>query len=148
MAEAVKNSTSHVSDADLAAMGTYLKDLPANSTLHHGKPAPDPTRSWRGAVPGPLRRLCHQATGRGMPGVFPPLAGNDAVLAPDPADILKVVLLDVPAQGKSLPMSAFASQLSDQQVADLANHLRSGWGNGTAANTTAALSARTRAAVR
>ena len=64
-----------------------------------------------------------------MPGVFPPLAGNGVVVASDPADILKVVLHGVPAQGKYVPMPGFASQLSDQQVADLANYLRSSWGN-------------------
>lgn len=48
MAEVVKNSTRYLSDADLAAMGAYLKDLPANSTLRHGKPVPDPTRAAGG----------------------------------------------------------------------------------------------------
>jgi mono/diheme cytochrome c family protein len=146
MAEVVKNSTSHLSDADLAAMGTYLKDLPANSTLRQGKAAPDPTRAAGAALYLDHCAGCHQATGRGMPGVFPPLAGNGVVLASDPADILKVVLLGVPAQGKYIPMPGFASQLSDQQVADLANYLRSSWGNAAAANSTAAMSARIRAA--
>ena len=39
-------------------------------------------------------------------------------------------------------MPGFASQLSDQQVADLANYVRSSWGNGAAPNTTSAMSAR------
>ena len=146
MAEVVKNSTSHLSDADLAAMGAYLKDLPANSTLRQGKPVPDPTRAAGAALYLDHCAGCHQAGGRGIPGVFPPLAGNGVVLAPDPADILKVVLQGVPAQGKYVPMPAFASQLSDQQVADLANYLRGSWGNAAAANTTAAMSARVRAA--
>ena len=144
MAEVVKNSTSQMSDADLAAMAAYLKDIPPNSTLRQGKPAPDPTRAAGASLYLDHCAGCHQAGGRGIPGVFPPLAGNGVVLAGDPADILKVVLHGVPAQGKYVPMPGFASQLSDQQVADLANYVRSSWGNTAAPNTTAAMSARLR----
>ena len=148
MALVVKNSTSQMSEADLSAMATYLKDIPANSTLRQGKPAPDPTRAAGASLYLDHCAGCHQAGGRGMPGVFPPLAGNGVVLASDPADILKVVLHGVPAQGKYVPMPAFAGQLNDQQVADLANYLRTSWGNGAAANTTAAKAARLRGATR
>ena len=73
-----------------------------------------------------------------MPGVFPPLAGNPVVIAPDAANILKVVLGGVPAQGKYIPMPGLASQLNDQQIADLANYVRPSWGNPAAADVTAA----------
>ena len=148
MALVVKNSTSQMSEADLSAMATYLKDIPANSTLRQGKPAPDPTRAAGAALYLDHCAGCHQAGGRGMPGVFPPLAGNGVVLASDPADILKVVLHGVPAQGKYVPMPAFAGQLNDQQVADLANYLRTSWGNAAPANTTAAMAERLRGATR
>jgi mono/diheme cytochrome c family protein len=148
MALVVKNSTSQMSAADLLAMATYLKNIPANSTLRQGKPAPDPTRAAGASLYLDHCAGCHQAGGRGMPGVFPPLAGNGVVLSSDPADILKVVLHGVPAQGKYVPMPAFAGQLNDQQVADLANYLRTSWGNGAAPNTTAAMAARLRAATR
>ena len=64
-----------------------------------------------------------------MSGVFPPLAGNGVVLAPNAADILKVVLGGIPAQGKYIAMPGFASQLTDKGVADIANYVRSSWGN-------------------
>lgn len=144
MALVVKNSTSQMSDADLAAMATYLKDIPANSTLRSGKPAPDATRTAGAALYLDHCAACHQAGGRGMPGVFPPLAGNGVVVAADPGDILKVVLNGVPPQGKYMPMPGFANQLSDQQIADLSNYVRSSWGNGAAPNTTAAMVARLR----
>ena len=136
MALVVKNSTSYLTDADLAAMATYLKDIPANSSLRQGKPAPDPTR-----VAGATLYLdhcagCHQSSGHGLPGVFPPLAGNGAVIAPDPADILKVVLGGIPAQGRYVPMPSFAAQLTDEQIAALANYVRTSWGNGAAPNAT------------
>ena len=41
-------------------------------------------------------------------------------------------------------MPAFASLLSDQQVADLANYVRTSWGNAAAPNTTAAMATRIR----
>lgn len=144
MALVVKNSTSHLNDADLMAMATYLKDIPPNSTLRQGKPAPDPTRAAGATLYLDHCAGCHQAGGRGMPGVFPPLAGNGVVLASDPADILKVVLNGVPAQGKYVPMPPFASQLSDQQIADLANYVRSSWGNAAPPNTSTAMVAKLR----
>jgi mono/diheme cytochrome c family protein len=144
MALVVKNSTSFMTDADLAAMATYLKDIPPNSTLRQGKPAPDPTRAAGATLYLDHCAGCHQAGGRGMPGVFPPLAGNGVVVASDPADILKVVLNGVPAQGKYVPMPPFASQLNDQQIADLANYVRSSWGNAAPPNTSAAMVAKLR----
>jgi mono/diheme cytochrome c family protein len=144
MAEVVHNSTRNLTDADLAAMAEYLKSLPPDSSLRSGAAAPDASRR-RGAVlyldhcAG-----CHQAQGRGITGVFPPLAGNGAVVASNPADVLKVVLGGIPAQGRYVPMPAFASQLDDQQVADIANYVRTAWGNGGSANATPAAAARLR----
>ena len=148
MALVAKNSTSQMTDADLTAMATYLKDIPANSTLRQGKPAPDPTRAAGASLYLDHCAGCHQSGGRGLPGVFPPLAGNGVVVASDPADILKVVLHGVPAQGKYVPMPAFASLLSDQQVADLSNYVRTSWGNAASPNTTAAMAARIRTQTR
>jgi mono/diheme cytochrome c family protein len=148
MALVAKNSTSQMTDADLTAMATYLKDIPANSTLRQGKPAPDATRAAGASLYLDHCAGCHQSGGRGLPGVFPPLAGNGVVVASDPADILKVVLHGVPAQGKYVPMPAFASLLSDQQVADLSNYVRTSWGNAASPNTTAAMAARIRTQTR
>ena len=105
---------------------------------------PDPARAQAATLYMDHCGGCHQAGGRGMPGVFPPLAGNPVVIAPDAANILKVVLGGVPAQGKYIPMPGFASQLNDQQIADLANYVRTSWGNPAAADVTAASVARLR----
>jgi len=145
MALVVKNSTSHMTDADLLAMGVYLKDLPANSTLRQGKPATDKTRAQGASLYMQYCGGCHQAGGRGMPNLFPPLAGNGAVVAPDPADVLKVVLLGIPQQGKYVPMPAFTTVLDDAQIAAIANYVRSSWGNAASADVTPAAVARLRA---
>jgi mono/diheme cytochrome c family protein len=89
---------------------------------------------------------CHQARGRGLPGVFPPLAGNGVVVASDPANILKVVDGGITARGGYIPMPAFKDRLTDQQVADIANYIRTSWGNGAQPNVTPAMVANMRAA--
>jgi len=135
MAEVVHNSLSFMTDADLRAMATYLKSIPADSALAGRGPVEN--------VPAQAATLyvdhcagCHQAKGRGLPGVFPPLAGNGVVVAPDAANIVKVVLEGVPARGGYIPMPSLAGQLSDAQVADIANYVRSSWGNAAPANVT------------
>ena len=62
----------------------------------------------------------------------------NVVLAADANDILKVVLFGIPVQDGYIAMPGFGDKLSDQQIADLANYLRSSWGNGAAVNATAA----------
>lgn len=77
---------------------------------------------------------CHQANGAGLPGAFPPLAKNPAVLDPDPTKHLRAILHGVSGvviDGVSYPspMPPFGAALSDADVADIANHERSSWGN-------------------
>jgi cytochrome c oxidase cbb3-type subunit 2 len=78
--------------------------------------------------------VCHGAEGKGLPGAFPPLAGDAVVNAADPAEHIRTVLMGL--KGKTIsgttyssPMPPFASQLSDQQIADVIDHERSSWGN-------------------
>lgn len=93
---------------------------------------------------------CHQANGMGLPGVFPHLVGNSAVIAKDPTVHIKAVLDGV--HGKTIdgvkyasPMPPWADQLNDAQIAAVVNHERSSWGN-DAPHVTAADVARLRAA--
>jgi len=77
---------------------------------------------------------CHQAGGEGLPGAFPPLVKNPAVLAADGAKHIRSILHGVSGEvidGVSYPspMPPFAAQLSDADVADIANHERTAWGN-------------------
>lgn len=77
---------------------------------------------------------CHQANGQGVPGVFPPLAGDPVVTAQDPTEHIDVVLNG--AQGSTIngktydaPMPGFANQFSDAEIAAIINHERTSWGN-------------------
>jgi len=91
---------------------------------------------------------CHQATGAGLPGVFPPLAGSEWVNGPDTA-LAAIVLqgvsgpLTVKGASYNGAMPTFKAQLSDEQIAAVLTHLRSQWGN-TSPPVTAATVAKVR----
>ena len=77
---------------------------------------------------------CHQATGAGLPGVFPPLAGSEWVLAADKVPV-NIVLhgitgkLTVKATPYSGQMPAFKDKLSDAELAAVLSHVRANFGN-------------------
>jgi mono/diheme cytochrome c family protein len=145
MAEVVHNSLSDLTDADLSAMAVYLKALPADSVLRTGYGEPDPTLRRGAALYADHCSGCHQPGGGGIAGVFPPLASNGAVLAPDPADILEVVIRGIPARSGYIAMPSFAATLSDEGIADIANYVRTSFGNAAAPDATPAMVAKLRA---
>ena len=77
---------------------------------------------------------CHQATGEGLPGAFPPLKGNTAVNDADATTHIRVVLhglqgANVAGVDYSSPMPPFADTLNDADIANIVNYERSSWGN-------------------
>ena len=77
---------------------------------------------------------CHQPTGRGLAGVFPPLAGDPVVNSADPSEHITTILNG--RQGSSIrgvtyasPMPAFKEILNDADIAAIVNHERTSWGN-------------------
>jgi mono/diheme cytochrome c family protein len=82
--------------------------------------------------------VCHQTTGKGLPGVFPPLAGSSLVGGRD-ATLVQILLhgvqgtLTVNGTTFNSAMPAFGSQLSDAQIAAVLTYIRSQWGNKAAA---------------
>jgi mono/diheme cytochrome c family protein len=81
---------------------------------------------------------CHQATGAGVPGAFPPLAGSEWA-AGDAKRLAALVLHGVtgPITVKGDPyngaMPAFGAQLDDAELAAVLTHVRSKWGGGAGA---------------
>ncbi|MCL1478589.1 cytochrome c [Marinobacter sp. M3C] len=81
---------------------------------------------------------CHQATGLGIPGAFPPLAGSEWILA-DAA--VPVAIVHDGLQGKievagnqfQGVMPKFGGQLSDAELAAVLSYARSQWGNNASA---------------
>jgi cytochrome c oxidase cbb3-type subunit II len=77
---------------------------------------------------------CHQASGEGLPGAFPPLKGSGVVNKDDATKHIHVVLDGM--QGARAGgvvyesvMPPFAAVLSDADIADIIDYERSSWGN-------------------
>ncbi|AVP57221.1 c-type cytochrome [Pulveribacter suum] len=92
---------------------------------------------------------CHQATGKGLPGVFPPLDGSEWV-AGEPRVLANILLhgiegeITVAGNKYQGSMPAFA-QLGDAELAGVASYIRASWSNKAEAMT-AELFAKERAA--
>lgn len=138
--------------------GTSLGNAPAlgdGRTLAElqGTPAPAGGTVDGAAIYASRCAACHQATGAGLAGVFPPLAGSEWVMG-KPHTLAAVVLhgiegpLTVKGNTYNGAMPAFAEQLGDGELAALLTHIRSQWGNGAepvTAETVAAVRAETAA---
>lgn len=77
---------------------------------------------------------CHQPSGEGIAGAFPPLAGDPVVTAVDPTRHVEIVLFGVSGSliggvHYASPMPAWGAQLTDEEVAEVVNHERTSWGN-------------------
>ncbi|WP_347928516.1 cytochrome c [Pseudomonas helvetica] len=143
MSDVVEHSMQYMSDDDLTAIARYLKSLPANDPNDQPHPY-DPQVAqalWKGddSKPGASVYIdncaaCHRTDGHGYTRVFPALAGNPVLQSDDPVSLINIVL-----KGGTLPathtapstftMPAFAWRLSDQEVADVVNFIRTSWGN-------------------
>ena len=76
---------------------------------------------------------CHQATGLGLPGVFPPLAGSEWVNGPA-ENLIRIQL-----RGLMGPITVAGNEfnsamppnhaMSDDQIAEVLTYIRSEWGN-------------------
>lgn len=90
----------------------------------------------KGAATYALCGGCHQGSGQGVPGMFPPLAGSDWVTG-GTERLIRVVLhgLSGPITVKGGPFAAPAPMppqggvLGDQDVANVATFVRNSWGN-------------------
>lgn len=77
---------------------------------------------------------CHQASGQGIPGAFPPLAGSEW-LQGDPAIPVAIVHdglqgeIEVAGNTFQGAMPKFGGQLSDEELAAVLSYTRSQWGN-------------------
>ncbi|AJO75794.1 MULTISPECIES: cytochrome c [Pseudomonas] len=143
MSDVVVHSMQYMSDEDLTAIARYLKSLPAvdpNDQPHqYDKQVAEAL--WKGddSKPGAAVYIdncaaCHRTDGHGYTRVFPALAGNPVLQSADATSLIHIVL-----KGGTLPathtapstftMPAFAWRLSDQEVADVVNFIRTSWGN-------------------
>jgi mono/diheme cytochrome c family protein len=151
MAEAVEHSLQHLEPADLQAIATYLKTVPA----HHDPADTRAVGGWGAAFDGMADQRgialaddaelwsgaqlydahcasCHQVSGEGsFDGGLPPLFHNTATGRADTNNLVLVILEGIRWQtgDSGVHMPGFAGDLSDQQIATLGNYLTLRYGN-------------------
>jgi mono/diheme cytochrome c family protein len=139
MAEAVTHSTSRMTDDDIAAIATYLKDSDRGGSA--AKPTPvaasDDAMRAGAAIYKDSCAACHRDAGTGEPHLFPRLAGSAQVQSDDPTTLVRVVLQGTRAAStQAMPtapaMPAFDWRLNDAQVAAVLTYVRNSWGNAAA----------------
>ena len=142
MHEVIHNSLRYLSDDDIHAMALYLKTMPP--------PAEKPALSEESEIPAERfaagRMLyaeyclgCHQATGGGSKGAAPALAGNPSVTASQPDNAIMAMLQGFAPQEEWGGMPSFAGALNNREIADIANYIRTAWGNNGEPNATASM---------
>jgi len=134
MAEEITLSSSHMSDADLTAVATYLKDQPGRFDTTATIPATDPAMVAGAAIYRDVCSACHAIDGHGVANLFPALAASPAIRSSDPASLLRVILrgarsVATAAEPTAPAMPAFGWQLDDEKVAAVATYIRNAWGS-------------------
>ena len=113
---------------------TSLKHLALVFLAAAAVAAPDAASLERGkAVYSRTCIACHQPTGMGIPGAFPPLAGSEWV-AKDASIAVRNIIngmqgpIVVKGVTYNMPMPPVAG-LSDKDIADVVNYVNNSWGN-------------------
>ncbi len=133
MSETLNLSTSHMTDADLEAIATYLKDQPGGD--QSAPPRPDEATMKIGAkIYEDECAGCHTSNGKGVAGLFPALHGSSVVQQDDPTTLLHIVLRGARGVGTApaptaAAMPAFGWLLKDDEVAAVVTYIRNAWGN-------------------
>jgi mono/diheme cytochrome c family protein len=152
MTAVVLHSTQHMSGEDIAAIAAYLKSLGPNKTADryvYKDGVAEALFAGDASAPGAQIYVdrcagCHRTTGKGVDGVFPPLAGNPLLQSDKPASAIRIVL-----SGSTLPatktapssftMAPYADLLTDQDIADVVTFIQTSWGNAGTMTTAAAV---------
>ncbi|QWP76571.1 c-type cytochrome [Lysobacter sp. K5869] len=137
MLKVVNLSTSRLNEDDIGAIATYL--------LGDTPPAPAALAANAGGDGAPAQSRyfalcagCHGRDGQGVPHVAPALNGNSSVRDANPHNLVVAILdglpeHDLPGLERMQEMPGFADQLSDRDVAELAQWLRARYGGQNAA---------------
>jgi cytochrome c oxidase cbb3-type subunit 2 len=136
-----------VATDDALALVAYLKSL-KQVDLPDGTPAPEflykrEQKKNDAALNGGSASLdgaelytnycasCHQPTGLGLSGAFPPLAGSKIVNDIDPTAMANIIMYGYNAREEygEMPAVGTNSELSPEEILAIMNHERSSWGN-------------------
>ena len=130
MAQTMHESLGKLTDDDLHDIVYYLKSTPPKEGFKQRAPlAGSEQVAANGQSYLTYCASCHQQNGQGLEGAVPKLAGNGTVYAQGPETVIRVILGGINAQGSYSAMPAIGVSMSDQEVADATNYIRSAWGN-------------------
>ncbi len=133
MGEVVAFSTGQMNDADLQAVVTYLRGIPASPQAAIAQ-ADAAVMKQGAAIFQDSCSACHRMDGSGVPRLFPPLQHDANLQQSDPTTTIHYILggtRKVPNDRAptALSMPAYDWKLDDQQVAAVATYVRNSWGN-------------------
>ena len=132
MAEVVQHSLQHLRADDLQAMAVYLQSRaqPGGASTRP-KAAPVRASVAEQGVKVYERHCasCHGEQGQGVPGIYPALAGNRAVLLSEPTNLVQTVLFGgygpvTAGHPRPFGMPPFVLELEDRDIAAVLTHLR------------------------
>lgn len=139
MTEVIGLSTQHFSDDDLQAVAVYLKSLSTHAKAEPVKVSTPQAlddklyKTAGGLGYNQFCATCHRRDGKGIVGLFPPLAGNRSILSDDPTSVIHVTLSGwksaaTKGQPRVVGMPEFGT-LTDDELAEIITFMRSSWGN-------------------
>ncbi len=136
MGTVVHRSLNRLPQTDVEEIALYLQ----TGTAPRSTPSRDGTEAARSTADTLGKKIftsncagCHQADGAGRPPIIPGLAGNDALTAAAPTNVIGAVLSGLGPWNHGPAMPSFAA-LSNAEIAAVANYVRTQWGNKAAAN--------------
>jgi mono/diheme cytochrome c family protein len=143
MSDVITHSTQFLSEADARSTAQYLKSLDLQDRNGQGfaydSKSDQALKAGDASAEGAVVYLdncaaCHRPDGRGYERVFPGLAGNPVVEAASPESVVSIILRGsatprTPQTPAQFAMPGFAWRLSDVEVMQVANFVRSSWGN-------------------
>jgi mono/diheme cytochrome c family protein len=132
MGDEVGDSSSKVTDSDLQAIATYLKEQPGDSTAARPVRADDPVMQAGAAIYEDLCSACHKGDGTGVPYLIPNLVASPTVAARDPTTMLQVILRGAQSvstryEPTAPEMPTYGWQLTDAQIAAVTTYVRNSW---------------------
>jgi len=143
MAEVVGESLQYVPEPELHAMAVYLKALPTNTP-----PGDSEAAKVKYELPPPVLAAgkdlyekhcadCHGRDGEGHEPQAPPLAGNRAVNMTAAVNPIRMILFGGYSPGtagnpRPFGMPPYSLTLSDEEIAEILDYIRTSWGNAAA----------------
>ena len=130
MRETIMDSLSKMSDSDLGAIAEYLKSTAAKQSITASESSKG-VAATEASGQAYLTHCasCHQPDGKGVKNAIPALAGNGAVTAKGPENVIRAVLGGLSARDGLAPMPAYGQTMSDAEIAEAVNYARHSWGN-------------------